>query len=167
MRYALLIITLLVAMVPGPATAQVDEHRAIDFLVGEWHTTSEWPDGRTAEGVLSYRWVLGGGWMKVEFVGDHPETPVWEAHAMQRWNPETSGYEAISFAQQGPPIHFEGSVPEPGLFRIERSSDGATTGIDYRETEDGMVYQENWVEEDGERRITLRSWYRHPEPGPT
>ncbi len=137
------------------------EHEAIAFLVGEWITTSEFPDGRTAEGRLSYRWVFDGAWMKVEFHGDHPDGRLWEAHAMQRWDPEAGAYESWSFRADDVPLHYRGSVPEPGLYRIEiEGPDGGRSGIDYHRRDDGTVYQENWAINGVERRITLRTTYR-------
>jgi hypothetical protein len=137
------------------------EHERIDFLVGEWRTTSEFPDGRVAQGDLRYRWVLDGGWMQVTFFGEAPEGEVWETHAMQRWNPEEGSYESLVFRDGGPPVRYRGTAPEPGTYRIEgTAADGTTIGIDYRDTRDGGIYQENWAMEDGERRVTLRTTYR-------
>jgi len=137
------------------------EHERIDFLVGEWRTTSEFADGRVSEGDLRYRWVLGGGWMQVTFVGEAPDGGFWETHAMQRWNPDKGRYESFVFRDGGPPVLYTGSSPEPGVYRIEGTSDeGVTIGIDYRATEDGGVFQENWALRDGERQVTLRTTYR-------
>lgn len=163
-----------ILMAPGAATAQAPEppdlspeHEAIAFLIGDWVTSSEWPDGRTAPGALRYEWVLGGGWMHVRFVGDHPDAPVWEAVAMQRFNSDTGEYESYSFPPGGPPVRYRGSLPEPGLFRIEITDDqGVRSGIDYHAREDGGVYQENWVQPpDGDREVTLRTRYRRSDSG--
>ncbi len=155
---------------PAPASAQVapsppavlsPEHRAMDFLVGEWHTRSEFNDGRVGEGRLSYQWVLGGEWMRVEFLGDHPDGILWEAHVMQRWNPASEEYEAWVFGGPGAPLRYRGSVPGPGRFRVEvATGDGSPSGIDYQATEGGGVVQENWTEREGERIVTLRTVYR-------
>jgi hypothetical protein len=155
---------------PAGAHAQADlstEHQAIAFLVGHWETTSEFADGRVALGDLRYQWVLGGGWMRITFTGEAPDGGVWETHAMQRWNPEAEGYESFVFRDGGPPVHYTGSAPGPGRYRIQGTSDaGVTIGIDYRATDDGGVYQENWALVDGERRVTLRTTYR-PRGGET
>ena len=137
------------------------EHERIDFLVGEWRTTSQFPDGTSAEGELSYRWVLGGGWMQVVFVGQAPDGGVWETYAMQRWNPELGAYESLVFRDGGPPVRYRGHSPGPGRYEIEgTAADGTLIGIDYQATDDGAVYQENWALVDGERRVTLRTHYR-------
>jgi hypothetical protein len=137
------------------------EHEAISFLVGEWRTTSEFPDGRTGDGELEYRWVFDGGWMKVEFHGDHPDGAMWEAHVMQRWNPEAGSYEAWVFRGGGEPLPHTGTLVEPGHFRVQHTTEeGVTTGIDYHAMDDGSVYQENWVVEEGTRTVTLRTRYR-------
>ena len=141
------------------------EHERIDFLVGEWQTVSEFADGRSARGALSYEWVLGGAWMKVHFDGDHPDGGVWEAHGMQRWNPETEEYEAHVYAGSGPPVTYRGSSDGPGHFGVALTTDSGSSGIDYHRQDDGTVYQENWVIEGGERRITLRTRY-HPASPP-
>lgn len=149
---------------PAATLTLTPEHEAIAFLVGEWITTSEFPDGRTAEGRLSYRWVFDGAWMRVEFRGDHPDGRLWEAHAMQRWDPEAGAYESWSFRADDVPLHYRGSVPEPGLYRIEiQGPDGGRSGIDYHRRDDGTVYQENWTINGIERRITLRTTYRPAE----
>jgi|GEM_PF-1753789 len=149
-----------------PAPTLTPEHEAIAFLVGDWITTSEFPDGRTAEGRLSYRWVFDGGWMKVEFRGDHPDGRLWEAHAMQRWDPDAGAYESWSFRADDVPLHYRGSAPEPGLYRIEiEGPNGSRSGIDYHRRDDGTVYQENWAINGMERRITLRTTYRAAEGG--
>ena len=167
-RSAILILVLLGFLAaPGlPAqTSLSPEHEVIDFLVGEWRTLSEFPDGREVEGDLSYRWVLGGAWMKVEFYGEPPDGSVWESHVMQRWNQEEEAYEAWAFGAEGPPIRYRGTAPEPGVYRIRRTTEeGITTGIDYQATEDGAVYQENWVMEEGRRRVTLRTTYQPQAP---
>jgi hypothetical protein len=158
---------LMLSLVPHPGTplsAQVSlspEHERIDFLVGEWRTSSQFPDGTTAEGELTYRWVLGGGWMQVVFVGQAPDGGFWETYAMQRWNPESGAYESLVFRDGGPPVRYRGHSPEPGRYEIEgQAADGTLIGIDYQATEDGAVYQENWALVDGERRVTLRTTYR-------
>jgi hypothetical protein len=159
----LLFVMVSFAGVPHLEAQQIDltEHQRIDFLIGEWYTASEFPDGRAAQGELSYRWVLGGEWMKVEFSGDHPGGGPWEAHGMQRWNPEQNAYEAWVFAAPGPPIRFHGTSDGPGHFRIEQSLEsGGASGIDYRLQDDGSVHQENWITENGERRVTLETRYR-------
>jgi hypothetical protein len=151
-------------LVPTSLQAQIrlsPEHQQIDFLVGEWRTTSQFPDGRVAEGDLRYRWVLGGGWMQVTFIGEAPDGAVWETHAMQRWNPDEGEYESIVFRDGGPPVRYRGTIARPGVYSIEGTpAAGVTMGIDYHATEDGAVYQENWALEDGERRVTLRTTYR-------
>lgn len=151
-------------LLPASLEAQLTlspEHERIAFLVGEWRTTSEFPDGRTAEGDLRYRWVLGAGWMQVTFSGEAPEGGFWETHAMQRWDPDEGRYESLVFRDGGPPIRYLGTSPEPGIYRIEGTNDeGVTVGIDYRATPDGGVYQENWALRDGERQVTLRTTYR-------
>jgi hypothetical protein len=149
---------------PAPAHAQATlppEHQAIAFLEGHWETTSEFADGRVARGDLRYEWVLDGGWMRITFIGEAPDGGVWETHAMQRWNPDAGSYESFVFRDGGPPVHYTGTVPGPGRYRIQGTSDaGVTIGIDYRATEEGGVYQENWALVDGERRVTLRTTYR-------
>ena len=143
------------------------EHEQIQFLMGEWQTLSEYPDGTIVPGELSYRWVLGGAWMRVEFQGDPPGGGVWEAHVMQRWSPDEEEYEVWVFAGPGPPVRYRGSSPEPGVYLVEaRTEDGLRTGIDYRLMDDGAIYQENWVVTEGQRQITLRTAYEPTESSP-
>lgn len=160
------------------------EHHRIAFLVGEWRTVSEFPDGSVGHGELSYRWVLDGGWMKVEFRGDHPAGTPWAAQVMQRWNPESRAYESWVFGGGGPPLHYRGESEGPGHFRVTFTPDagtpdtgpaagpvtgpitGPTTGIDYRRQDDGTVFQDNWVLEGDARRVTLRTRYRPFRPPP-
>lgn len=152
------------ALLATPVAAQLElseAHQRIDFLVGQWHTVSEFPDGRIGEGALEYRWVFDGAWMKVEFHGEHPDGALWEAHGMQRWVPEAGAFRSWVFRPDGPPLQYRGSVPEDGLFRMEYTSEaGVTSGIDYHRLDDGTVYQENWVVEDDQRRVTLQTDYR-------
>lgn len=162
---ALALSTLILAAHPTASLhAQVSlspEHERIDFLVGEWRTTSQFPDGTAAEGELTYRWVLGGGWMQVVFVGQAPDGGFWETYAMQRWNPEVGAYESLVFRDGGPPLRYRGHSPEPGRYEIEgATADGTLVGIGYQATDDGAVYQENWALVDGERHVTLRTTYR-------
>jgi len=137
------------------------KHQAIDFLIGEWRTISEFPDGRVGEGELEYRWVLGGSWMRVEFTGEHPDALRWEAHVMQRWNPSIDAYEAWVFGGDADPLRFRGVLVGDGHFRVEYSpEEGVVTGIDYHRMEDGTVLQENWMEDAGGRWLTLQTSYR-------
>jgi hypothetical protein len=163
-RTRILLLLFALAMAAPPLDAQPalsPEHERIGFLVGEWHTTSRAPDGTAREGRLAYRWVLGGAWMRVEFVGDTPPGVIWEAHVMQRWNPDAGEYEAWAFAGDGPPIRYRGHSDGPGHFGIQATSaDGATSGIDYHRRDDGTVYQENWALRDGARQVTLTTTYR-------
>jgi hypothetical protein len=155
------------AQAPEPSPELSPEHERIAFLVGEWRTISEFPDGQVGRGELSYRWVLDGSWMKVEFRGDHPSGTPWEAQAMQRWNPDQGAYEAWVFGGTGPPLHFRGTLEGPGHFRVMYAPEGApTTGIDYHRQEDGTVLQENWVDDGGDRRTTLRTRYQPLRPPP-
>lgn len=138
-----------------------EEHRRIDFLIGEWRTSSELPNGTVREGDLRYRWVLGGAWMQVTFFGDVPAGTIWEAHVMQRWNPDEGAYESLAFQADGSILRYRGSSEGPGHYRIETMSEsGVTSGIDYHATDGGAVYQENWAVRDGERQVTLRTTYR-------
>jgi hypothetical protein len=165
MPWIFAVVSMLVLGVSGPDSISAQsslsaEHERIAFLVGEWRTSSEFPDGQVGEGELEYRWVFDGQWMKVEFQGSHPQGAPWEAHVMQRWNPENDAYEAWVFRGDGPPLVYRGSSPEPGLFRVEHTSDaGVTIGIDYREQPDGSVFQENWMIDEGERSVTLKTTY--------
>ena len=160
----LLLTTALLLSAPQQLAGQPvlpEEHQRIEFLVGEWHTTSEFPDGSTAEGSLRYEWVLEGAWMRVEFHGDRPGGANWESHVMQRWNADEALYEAWVFGAGGPPLRYTGTSEAPGQYRIEAPTDsGVRSGIDYHRQEDGSVYQENWVVENGTRRVTLRTNYR-------
>lgn len=164
----------LAPMAASDAAAQAalsPEHERIDFLIGEWRTTSELPDGREAPGELSYRWVQGGAWMQVEFHGDHPDGRLWDAHVMQRWVPGQGQYEAWAFGADGPPERYRGTSEGPGHYRLEGAPQGGSSfGIDYHLRDDGTVYQENWAMDGGERRITLRTRYRPahvPTPPPS
>jgi hypothetical protein len=156
-------LVLFAGWMPTGLSAQLQlspEHERIGFLVGEWRTTSEFPDGRVGEGDLEYRWVFEGRWMRVEFHGSHPQGTLWEAHVMQRWNPETAAYEAWVFPAEGPPLRYRGSSSGPGHFRVEYTADdGVTIGIDYHEQDDGSVFQENWRLDGDERTVTLRTTY--------
>jgi hypothetical protein len=161
---------LVLASPPGAAAQEPDlspEHRRIAFLVGEWRTTSEFPDGRVGEGELSYRWVLDGSWMKVEFLGDHPAGTPWAAQVMQRWNPDQGAYESWVFGGSGPPLHYRGESDGPGHFRVTYAPEaGPVTGIDYHHQDDGTVLQENWMDDGGDRHIMLRTRYRPFRPPP-
>jgi hypothetical protein len=163
MRSALLLLLALAAAAPRlhAQPALSPEHQRIDFLAGEWRTVSRTPDGTVRDGSLTYRWVLGGAWMRVEFIGDVPPGVVWEAHVMQRWSPDAGEYEAWVFAADGPPLHHRGRSDGPGHFSIRHTSpDGATSGIDYHRRDDGTVHQENWALRDGVRQVTMTTTYR-------
>ncbi|MFQ5551397.1 MAG: DUF1579 family protein [Gemmatimonadales bacterium] len=137
------------------------QHQRLAFLEGSWTTRSEFPDGTVAYGDLEYEWVLGGTWMRVEFVGRHPTRSPWEAHVMMRWVPERGEYVSHVFASPDTPSVFRGRFLDNGVFRVEVPTDDGVAGIDYH-PRDGSVYQENWIEESGSRRVTLRTTYaRH------
>lgn len=166
-RNAMLLLLFTLAAAVPPLEAQpvlAPEHQRIGFLIGEWDTVSRTPDGEVRDGRLTYRWVLGGAWMRVEFVGDVPDGVVWEAHVMQRWNPDAGEYEAWVFASDGPPVQYRGSSDGPGHLGIHAmSADGVASGIDYHRRDDGTVYQENWAVRGGVRQITLTTTYRRVE----
>jgi hypothetical protein len=163
MRATAILLLLAASFVACPLHAQRElsaEHQRIDFLTGVWRTISTSPDGTVREGDLTYRWVLGGAWMRVEFRGDVPPGVVWEAHVMQRWNAEAGEYEAWVFGGAGPPVRYRGRSDGPGHLSIEHASaSGVTSGIDYRRREDGSVYQENWAIRDDVRHVTLTTTY--------
>jgi hypothetical protein len=136
-------------------------HEHLQFLVGQWNTVSAFPaTGQEVPGVLTYRWVLGGAWLHVEFKGDHPERPVWEAYAMMRWDPQADCYVSWAFFGPGEPLRYTGKRLENGTISMETERDGRRYGIDYTPVEGGTVYQENWaVDESGTRTVTLKTTY--------
>ena len=141
-------------------SAEKEAVESLNFLVGTWHTESTWPEnGEQAPGTLTYEWVLGGTWLKITFIGEHPTRPVWEAHGMIRYLPQKKRYEAIIFAGPDEPINLKGTILENGALRFEMENDGILSGIDYRPMGDG-VYQENWTQEPGGSRVVrLKTTY--------
>lgn len=163
MRYVFRTLLCFLLLLSTLATAQEETNAldAISFLEGSWQTKSLFTrDDSTAPGVLTYQRVLGGAWLKVTFIGDHPSGRVWEAHGMIGPNPAGDGYISHIFFGPGEPAVYSGLMLEDNVFRLETTFNGRTSGIDYRPQPDGTVYQENWVlTDDNQRYITLKTWY--------
>ncbi len=132
-------------------------------LVGKWKTRSVFP-GKNLEvpGELEYRWVLGKNWLRVEFVGQHPERSFWEAYVMIKFDTAKNLYIAYAFFNADDPVIEVGSWISDKTFRLESRDDkGKTVGaIDYTVKEDGTIYQENWViDKNNQKQITLKTYY--------
>jgi len=157
--HSLLILALMAACLTVVAQEDESWQTRLSFLEGTWNTLSVYPDtGVEAPGMLTYEWVLGGAWMKFTFIGDHPQAPIWEAHGMMGW--ENGSLVSYAFFSADPPVHYAGSFLEDGTFRIELNNDGTRSGIDYSPTENGGVYQENWlIDSEGKRHVRLKTTY--------
>lgn len=157
--YMLILAVLLGA---APVTAQNDDSKlkAISFLEGEWQTRSVYPEsGLEAPGLLKYEIVMGGAWMKITFFGNHPEREVWEAHGMITRDGRGT-FLSYLFSASSEPAVYKGFILEGGGFRIYRDIEHGTAGIDYLPQPDGTIYQENWSQRAGGKRvITLQTWY--------
>jgi hypothetical protein len=148
----------------APAFAQEQDTSTMDnlnFLLGSWKTKSEFSsNGVIAYGTLTYEKVLAGAWVRVTFIGDHPTGRLWEAHGYIGLNPEGEGFKSYIIFGPGEPAEYSGLMINGSTFRLETNFNGMTSGIDYIPQDDGTVYQENWVmDEQGSRRITLKTWY--------
>ena len=76
----------------------------LSFFLGQWITTSVTvPGGLEVSGDLSYESVLGGTYLLLRFVGDHPERPVYESYKMITWDASLGAYVAYTFARPGKP----------------------------------------------------------------
>jgi hypothetical protein len=165
MNSVLPILLAAVLLMTGAAPAQtqegVEELQKLGFLEGYWKTRSEFTrDGTIAYGTLRYEWVLGGNWLKVTFIGDHPSGRVWEAHGMIGKNYDAEGFIGHIFFGPDDPVVYTGLMINENTYRMETTFNGVTSGIDYINRSDGTVYQENWVlDAQGSRRITLKTTY--------
>ena len=148
----LLIIASIPAFAQDDATAM---QGSIDFLSGTWRTVSTFiASGAEAPGTLTYKWVLGGEWMRIEFVGKHPQRDVWEAHGLMRWDPERKVI--VSYVVFGPNdvSMMTGQPIEGGGISLTATTDGRAFGIDYHPRGENAVYQENWaIDVNGERQV--------------
>jgi len=131
-------------------------------LIGNWKTHSHYPDsGMEAYGELKIRWILGGQWMFVEFIGQHPERSVWEAYALIKYDSKKSCYLSYSFFNENNPITMTGSWISSTTVRFKIKTNEGISGIDYTVKEDGTIYQENWLAPaQGERQVLLKTLYR-------
>lgn len=155
-------IMLLPAAAFGQATSPPRER--LDFLVGNWVTASETMRSDTIPGDLEYRWVLGDQWLQVVFDGHPPDGSVWQAHAMVKYDADAGEYVSYAFFNGDDPLRYRGYALDDTTLRFEHMGDEGMFGIDYRDNVDGTVYQENWLmSPDGERRVTLRTWYTRAE----
>lgn len=138
-----------------------EDQKKLDFLVGNWKTVSTFPaTGAQGTGDLSYRWVLGGAWLKVEYYGKRPDNRLWEAHGMIKYDPGKGHYISIVFFDSEGPYTFNGHWLDEKTIRFEIEMNGTKSGIDYTRKDDGTVYQENWrLSPEGERQVTLKTNY--------
>jgi len=143
---------------PLDAAAQM---KKLEPFIGKWKTLSLFPGKDIqAPGDLEYRWVLGKEWLFVEFKGEHPLRPVWEAYAMIKYEPQKKCYLSFDFFNKNDPITMTGTWISPQTIRFETAAETGRSGIDYTINQDGTVYQENWLELKGqERKITLKTNY--------
>jgi hypothetical protein len=140
--------------------AYEDGQSKLNFLAGEWKTVSEFTSsGMKVEGNLTYYWVIGGEWLHCRFIGNHPDRPYWEAVAMMRFDSESGRYVSVAFFNDQMPVTMYGIAVGENTIRFERTIDDGKTGIDYTDKGNGTVYQENWIEINGERTITLKTDY--------
>jgi hypothetical protein len=130
-------------------------------FIGKWKTLSLYPDrGLQVPGDLEYRWVLGKDWVLCDFVGRHPERNYWAAIAMIKFDAAKNRYISYDFFNADDPTTMTGHWISSSTIRFEVTDDNGSSGIDYSVTEDGSIYQENWVLPKGKtKRITLKTDY--------
>ena len=130
-------------------------------LVGKWKTVSTHPEkDLKVAGDLEYSYVLGGHWLMVRFVGDHPQRSFWEAVAMIRYDPDRKSYVSFSFFNMGDPVRMTGRWISDATIRFSTKDADRSWGIDYTIQKDGTIYQENWaIASGGPKRITLMTRY--------
>jgi len=149
-------------LIPLHAVEQVVEPmKKMEPFVGKWKTLSLYPDkGLKVPGVLEYRWVLGENWLMVDFVGDHPQRDFWAAIAMIKFDAKKNRYISYEYFNADDPTIMTGYWLNEKTIRFEVTGDTGSSGIDYTLTEEGAVYQENWVHsKKGKRKITLKTDY--------
>lgn len=130
-------------------------------LIGNWKTHSRYPDsGLEVNGDLKIRWILGGQWMFVEFVGQHPERSVWEAYALIKFDIKEKCYLSYSFFNEKSPVIMTGSWITNNTIRFETKIKTGISGIDYTVNSDGTIYQENWyIPDHGKKEVLLNTDY--------
>ena len=138
-----------------------DMMRKLSPFVGKWKTRSVFPEsGQVVHGKLEYKFVLGGNWVHIKFVGKHPDRPFWEAIAMIKFDRKKNGYVSYAFFNADEPGIMAGRWISKKTFRLESKNEKGAMGIDYTVKQDGSIYQENWiVPKGGKRKITLRTNY--------
>jgi len=149
-----------VSSLPAGEAANEEMEKLRPF-VGVWKTDSVFPDnGLRVGGELEYRYVLGGHWLLVRFVGAHPDRSFWEAVAMIRYDGEKDAYVSFDFFAAADPVRMTGRWISDATVRFLTEESGRTWGIDYTIREDGTVYQENWVvPAGGAKKVTLETTY--------
>jgi hypothetical protein len=131
-------------------------------LTGHWKTHSTYTEsGVEAQGDLKIRWILGGQWLLIEFVGQHPKRTVWEAYALIKYDSKKHCYLSFSFFDENSPVTMTGSWITPHTVRFLTKTENGSSGIDYTIKKDGTIYQENWMCSDqGKPQILLKTVYR-------
>lgn len=131
-------------------------------LAGKWQTTSvSQKTGFKAPGNLEYRYVLGGDWMFVEFIGKHPKRKIWQAYVMIKYDIEKKCYVSWDFFNKNDPVLMTGKWVKNNTLRFESEHDGVLSGIDYTIKKDKTIYQENWViNKEKNHKVTLKTHYK-------
>ena len=132
-------------------------------FIGKWKTCSVFVDsGLEVKGNLEYRFVLGGHWIHVEFVGNHPSRPFWQAYVMIKYDEKKQSYVSHAFFSSGDPEMMNGHWISGKTLRFESKNEAM--GIDYTINDDGTIYQENWIKpKGGEKKLTLKTSYTKDE----
>jgi hypothetical protein len=146
-----------------PAEDGSDEFmKKLQPLIGKWKTESLLLNKNVkAPGDLQYRYVLGGRFVLCEFVGKHPDKPVWEAIVMITYDPAKGHYLGHSYFNSDQPMIMTGSFSKPHVFTLEYQSETVHFGIDYQFKTNGLIYQENWaIDPSGQRKITMKTDYK-------
>ncbi len=143
------------------ADTLTSEMQRLQPFVGKWKTRSVYPDsGLTAPGVLEYRWILGGKWLFIEFIGKHPKRKHWGAYSFIRHDKDRKCYLCYDIYDETAPILSTGYWIDKQTIRFEDRNAKIHWGIDYTIRRDGSIYQENWVMREGKRSITLKTTYK-------
>lgn len=157
------------------AQDQPEGQQRLAFLVGHWEAVSEHlSTGQQTAWEVEFRWVMGGRWLLMTFLGNPEDGTPWDADAMVKYEPDHDAYKAMVFVSRSEPIPYFGGWVDENTLRFEIELPYGLAGVDYTKRPGGTVLQENWLENfDGTRTPTLRTtltpWdrrRRHGRPPP-
>jgi hypothetical protein len=157
----IVLLALFVFKMPVLSQEKSEMQEKLNFLVGEWKSVSmNQATGEESTGNSSIQWVMDGAWLRWKYVGQLEQGTL-EVITLINYHSEKKQYAFYSFNPfDEEPLPHYGNWLDANTLRLEITSQGVKTYVDFKIKENGDFDQEHSdINASGERVNTRKTRY--------